>query len=524
VASGAPSCERLQDRFLQIQTGMEDKRDELRNRYETFTQSSEEVSRTYEYEISNYDNRLREEQTNLAVATKQEDEAGEIMRLKTIQYDHMHHEYKDTLKKCNANIDTIITEVCGLTKIRQEMATQEGMTGQIVDCVVTGWTHEACSVSCGGGTQTLYRRIILHPQLGAQCPPLAMARVCNDQPCPVDCELNDWTEWSTCTADCGGGVKQRIREVETQPRHGGEPCPQTSESVACNVGSCDQDCVLHEWTEWSSCSKACGGGLRQSMRRVKDAATGQGLCPEPKGRNRLLFKSCNHEPCVPPPGSPTVLCKSKLDVVLLLDGSGSLGEEGWTEVKALAKGITAGMDPMAEVQLAVEVFSGPKDLPSFCRCTGNAVGLCLEHAGSPDLETECNIKWASHLTADLASVGAAIDGAVWPAGGTMTSAALANAEAELRRGRREAQSVVLVITDGSPMSPFKTKQAARSLRKSARLMWVPVTRFAPLGVIKSWASTPLVENIVEVDQFADLATNVTINKIISNMCPDVEMG
>jgi uncharacterized protein YegL len=215
-----------------------------------------------------------------------------------------------------------------------------------------------------------------------------------------------------------------------------------------------------------------------------------------------------------------------LDVVLILDGSGSMGEEGWTEVKNVAKGLLAAMDTAvlggkSKVQVAVEVFSGPKNLPGYCRCTGNAVGICLAHAGPPDVAAECNINFVSHLSSDFVGISAAIDAAVWPAGGTMTSMALATAEDELRRGRRDAPSVVVVITDGSPMSPYKTKQAAYKLRKSARLMWVPVTRNAPIAHIKEWASMPLVENLLEVSNFTELSQPSSVDRIISNMCPEV---
>merc|ERR1719223_1688893 len=107
----------------------------------------------------------------------------------------------------------------------------------------------------------------------------------------------------------------------------------------------------------------------------------------------------------------------------------------------------------------------------------------------------------------------------WPKGSTLTSLALGAAKAELGLGRKEARSVVVVITDGRPMSYKRTKLAARDLRKSARLVWVPVTRFAPLGRIRKWATRRWQENVIPVKDFDELAEPLVVNKMIADICP-----
>ena len=52
------------------------------------------------------------------------------------------------------------------------------------------------------------------------------------------------------------------------------------------------------------------------------------------------------------------------------------------------------------------------------------------------------------------------------------------------------QANVIVFTDGRPLSYRKTWMASYSVRKVARLMWVPVTRYAPLKRIKRWVTLP----------------------------------
>jgi hypothetical protein len=52
------------------------------------------------------------------------------------------------------------------------------------------------------------------------------------------------------------------------------------------------------------------------------------------------------------------------------------------------------------------------------------------------------------------------------------------------------QANVIVFTDGRPLSFRKTTMASHMVRKVARLIWVPVTRYAPLKSIKLWVSLP----------------------------------
>merc|ERR1719408_952326 len=112
-----------------------------------------------------------------------------------------------------------------------------------------------------------------------------------------------------------------------------------------------------------------------------------------------------------------------------------------------------------------------------------------------------------------------IAGLEWPKGSTLTSLALSTARSELALGRKNAKSVVVVITDGRPLSSRRTGIAARDLRKSARLVWVPVTKFAPLEKIKEWATRRWQENVIPVNNFGDLEKPDTVSRIISDICP-----
>ena len=49
-----------------------------------------------------------------------------------------------------------------------------------MDCGVSGWTLGACSVGCGGGTQSQTRSITTAPKgTGLACPALTASQACN---------------------------------------------------------------------------------------------------------------------------------------------------------------------------------------------------------------------------------------------------------------------------------------------------------------------------------------------------------
>jgi len=337
--------------------------------------------------------------------------------------------------------------------------------------------------------------------------PVAAMRSCNNQPCPVDCALKDWGGWSKCSAECGGGVTQRLREVKQAMKYGGHPCGAVSETKACHNQACEKDCDLSDWTKWSTCSKECDGGTQKRMKFVTHVAEGQGKCPDEWSLKRLQYKQCGMRAC-----AIGLSCNRTYDVILLLDGSGSLGKTGWdAEIKAAKTFIKAFEVSAGKIKMAVILFSGPRTWGGVYRCTG-------KRASSMKLE-DCGIKTVTHFTTDLNKVDQEVTGLTWPMGSTLTSLALMTAQSEMTLGRADVQTLVVVITDGRPLSPRKTGTASRQVRKKARLLWVPVTSFAPLDKIKKWATRRWQENVVKVDNFKDLQTPDVVTRIIADLCP-----
>ena len=53
--------------------------------------------------------------------------------------------------------------------------------------------------------------------------------------------LSGWSDWSTCDARCGTGVKQRRRTIVVRPQNGGRQCGQPLvEKTVCEGTGCKQ--------------------------------------------------------------------------------------------------------------------------------------------------------------------------------------------------------------------------------------------------------------------------------------------
>jgi hypothetical protein len=254
-------------------------------------------------------------------------------------------------------------------------------------------------------------------------------------------------------------------------------------------------------------------------KHITDAVQGQGKCPDRWNIKRLEYKSCNNFGCwVADPLKP-MPCNNSIDVVLLLDGSGSLGKKGWkAEIKmaemfvdSFGMGVPQGAPSPAN--MAVILFSGPRTWSGVRKCIGN-------NKDKVDMEAVCKIKTVEHFTRDMKDAHDKISALTWPQGSTLTSLALMTAKAELTYGRKDSQSVVIVITDGRPLSYRATGIASKQVRKSARLVWVPVTAYAPLKNIKAWATRRWKENVIQVKTFEQLADSSVVTQIMADICPN----
>jgi|Transcript_28345 hypothetical protein len=510
----SPQCYKLQSRFLQIQGGIQDEADQLKDDIAQLESFCDETSKTLETTIANDQSMLASQQTKLAAATEKEANAGEEARQTSKQNEQLNADLRKQMKKCSDNYIQFETELCALKKIRGELYKMkgDGHTGFFQDCEVAKWDPEECTKKCAGGEQKLSRAVLTHPNGGSKCLPLTAIRSCNNGPCPVDCVLLQWTGWSKCSADCGGGVTQRLRDVKKAMRYGGKPCSSTSETKACNAAACEKDCELSDWTEWTVCSKDCDGGSRKRSKFVQHPAEGSGKCAGQWDVSRLEYKSCNMHRCKVNDVTKALPCNRSMDVILLIDACPKSGEEGYAAEMKAANLIVDAFNPQ-KTNIAIVQYCGPRTWSGVSVCTGKSTGAI-------DTEKVCKVKLAQHFSTDIAKTKAVLNGLEYMKGEKLLEMALLSAEAELALGNKDAHATVIAFLDGSPLSPRKTRMAAEKIRKKARLLWITVTKFSPLKNIKLWSTRRWQENIVKVTDTTQLAQAATATHVIANICPD----
>ncbi|XP_025235320.1 thrombospondin type-1 domain-containing protein 7A [Theropithecus gelada] len=106
-------------------------------------------------------------------------------------------------------------------------------------------------------------------------------------PCPSDCKLSEWSNWSRCSKSCGSGVKVRSKWLREKPYNGGRPCPKldhVNQAQVYEVVPCHSDCNQYLWvTEpWSICKvtfvnmrENCGEGVQtRKVRCMQNTADG----------------------------------------------------------------------------------------------------------------------------------------------------------------------------------------------------------------------------------------------------------
>jgi len=132
-----------------------------------------------------------------------------------------------------------------------------------VNCAGSWDAWSLCSAECGGGTQTrTFNVATAAAHGGTECPTLESQR-CSSSPCPVHCQ-GSFTPWAPCSVSCGGGTQARTFNISSQATNGGDDCPASPESQACNSRECAVDCA-GSWQEWGPCSLDCGGGTRSRI-------------------------------------------------------------------------------------------------------------------------------------------------------------------------------------------------------------------------------------------------------------------
>jgi len=271
--------------------------------------------------------------------------------------------------------------------------------------------------------------------------------------------------------------------------------------------------VLSDWSAWGPCSKSCLAkstwepGSHTRTKSIAKPTVGAGFCPEPHTEMRYETEHCNDFSC-----PKNIECVSDLDVVILLDGSGSLwyrwgGKALWGRNFDLTK--TFSQKLIADSHMAkVDDQGRPSD--------GLRYGV---------ISFSFNPKVGSPISNDKKKLDEKIKGIKWPMGGTMTGRALLKATQlfPLAVGAGKRLQVIMLVTDGRASNRYWAYQAAKVVRNSGiRLILVPVK-----GAIRnkadmcSWASRPCSDNMIITPKFPMLVSKIKL--YLTTMCPTVEV-
>jgi len=388
------------------------------------------------------------------------------------------------------------------------------------DCDWSDWVPSECSVSCDdscdpskpyecGGWQEMTREIVQpNGTCGFDCPRLSHYKRCGQYPCPINCLMSEWSSWSSCTADCGGGVRGHTRSIMVKPKNGGTPCNTVEEQEACATGSCDRNCILARWTGWTPCTMACGGGFQEKFRHVALPTRGFGKCPHAQSPYRYAKQSCNTQDCC-----GNEICIAKQDLVIAIDGSGSVKETGFKVLKDYTKELLDryrteyyGQDA---VKLAIVLF-------------GN--GMIM-----PDGKTVSPARLVQELTFDMTVVQEKVAGMEFKRGFTNMAQAFSMAETAITLGaRRDAHAAVLVITDGKPSFKFNTEEMVEQLDDKAISRYFMLVNSEGIDsdanmLMRSWASQPWMTSVVHVPgglELLEADLSLWVGKSLVKFCPN----
>jgi uncharacterized protein YegL len=485
--NAVPNCPLLNDAISTMVGELRDTFVKEKTAYELQLGECNKISAEYEAQIKDWEGIHDQAEVTLAQAITQIDTNQAEMEAKEIEYGDLETQFNAKMEECVTKRNAIMDTMCGIKIVRLELFKLAQQEAFFADCEVGDWVPQDCSVSCAGGTQILTREVLMEANWGAECPPLQMEQECQTQPCPIDCQMDDWSGWSACSKDCGGGVMSRSRNIEVEPDFGGKECEATTDTQMCNVDACNVPCVLADWGDWSDCSKACNGGISVRRKAIFEDAKGTGFCAHENSDERFESLPCNDIKC-----PPNLVCDGELDIMLLMDGSGSVGNKGFTQEKEFADAFIKRFEMTPDkTEMGIISFS-------------------------------YYITIGSQITDDAAELLSVVDNTEWEAYNTNTAAALGTAlEVLAASGRETAQSVVVIITDGMPNDSEATAMMAEKVKEKARLIFVAVGKNLDMDALYTWASFPPEFNILSAKKFKKLLSNLNEGAYLPDICPQL---
>lgn len=523
-------CGTLHDKMSLMWGGYKDLVDALTMQMLQEEMVFEELKETSNLQISllvaakaKYSQLLSETRSNLA------GDRQELME-KTKQSLKVDREMAAYMHTCRTRVREIMyDEMCAYKTIRNAMLenSKTCQAAKIQDCDMGPWTHGECSVSCDdscdntgdprliftcGGWKTLTRdTVFLNDTCGIKCPVSSKALKCNQQKCPINCEMSEWSGWSKCSAECEGGVESQTRSILVKPKNGGVGCNTVEDTRSCNTQSCDRDCTLQAWTGWTPCTTGCGGGTQEAFRHVLIPTRGEGKCPLEFSAMRRKVQGCNKQNC-----NGDEICIAKQDVVMGIDASGSFTPDSFKVLITFAKALLTRYE--------------------FKYRGENAVSLGLMQFGNGEIAADGKSVTPALNIQPLGTakdvIMTSLTNLVHYKGFTNMAQAFGMAEAMFMKGmRRDASQGVLMITDGKPSFTYMTNEMVEQLDdKHIYRYFVVVNSDGPnsdtMKMIKKWASFPLgrgpwESNLVDVPgiMMLEADTSLWVQQSLTKFCP-----
>lgn len=517
-----PDCGLLHDKLSLLWGDYKDKVDELQMEMNKNEFEWEELKLNLNEQLKALTSSKARFSTLLAEARSGMAGDREEEKMKVAEREELDLTYHEFMKKCKKDITLLAyRKMYAAHTVRNALLINATtcQTPKIWDCDVGAWVPSACSVSCDnacpdpkdpfacGGWQEVTRQVVVEQDrnhCGVMCPPMSRYSRCNQKKCPIDCEMSQWSGWSKCSADCEGGVQSHTRSILTKPLFGGQACNTQEESRPCNTMSCDRDCTLASWSAWTPCSKACDGGYQERHRHVLIPTRGFGKCPKSFAASRYEKQKCNVQNCV-----GDEMCVAKQDLIIAIDGSGSLAQNGFQFLKSFA---------VALLERYKTLYFGAAATRIGVLLFGNGVILDDGRTVSPAINVQ-------PLTDDLSLVKAGLEGMVFKKGFTNMAQAFALAEVMYTaKGRAGAQSAILVITDGKPSFSFQTGELVQQLEdKNIQRFFMVVNENGgdELRQMETWASQPWETNLIHVPglEILDADRGVWVQKALVMFCP-----
>jgi len=222
---------------------------------------------------------------------------------------------------------------------------------------------------------------------------------------------------------------------------------------------------------------------------------------------RYRNRECNVQDC-----NGDEICIAKQDLIIAIDGSGSLRAKGFKTltdwVGVLLKRYTVEYWGENTVKLGIVLF-------------GNGVIM-------PDGMTVSPAINAHALSFDMDSVKQAVSDLPFKKGFTNMAQAFAMAEDMFIKGsRRKAQQSVMVVTDGKPSFSFMTNEMVEQLDDKSIMRYFVVVSETPLNDdsmnnMKKWASHPWETNLIHVQGglvMLEADEELWAEKAVTKFCP-----